>query len=879
MKTKGLILAALILLASAAALTGAGSKSSGQSAVGDIWRAVDESSIVSRGKRLIVPAAYSTVRLDGRALARTLAAAPREFTVPLRQSPAVVGLPMPDGRLARFRVEESPIMEPGLAARHPNFKTYRAQGVDDPTATARFGITPAGFHAIILSAGDTVYVDPYAQGDSVNHISYYKRDLRGDRRFECKFNDFNPSASEAGTGDGDGFQALVAPNAGTLRTYRLALAVTGEYTMYFSELLDGDEVKKDKAFAAMTATMNRVNGIYEREFSVRMVFINDERNIIYTNPATDPYPNDPLGLTLIDINQVVLDTPKPAGPVGEGNYDIGHLMSTGFGGVAYLRSVCNRGDPAVPADGTNAGGYTGLNTPEGDGFDIDFVAHEMGHQFGGNHTFNGQTGSCSGTNRAAAAAYEPGSATTIMGYAGICGVQDLQPHSDADFHVKSLEEVTAFIKNAGTGGNCATRTAVENAAPTADAGPDYTIPKNTPFTLTAAATDPDAGDVLTYDWEEYDLGPASTPGNDHDAVSARPIFRSYLPTTNPSRTFPSLRYVLDNANTPPASYDCGRPDDIIDGPQPCLTGEVLPQIQRTMRFQVTTRDNRAAGGGVDSDEMQVNVREDAGPFLVTAPNTGVAWAGNTSQTVTWDVANTTAAPINAALVKISLSADGGQTFPYVLAASTANDGSEVVTVPNAPTGAARIKVEAVGNIFFDISNRNFSITLDETACVTNHALAANGATATASSTYPDRDYAASGAIDGDRTGADWAAGGGWNDATYGLWPDWLQVTFDGPKTLNLIRVVTLQNDFQSPAEPTPAMTGDLYGLLDYEVQYMDADGGWVTVPGGNITGNNLVMRGFVFPDITTQSIRVLVHKAREDFSRVVEVEAYGCPVQ
>jgi hypothetical protein len=328
MKTKGLILAALTLLAAAAALTGTGSKSSGQSLAGDIWRAVDESSIVSRGKRLIVPAAYHTVRLNGRALAQTLAAAPKEFAVPLRQSPAVVGLPMPDGRLARFRVEESPIMEPGLAARHPTFKTYRAQGLDDPTATARFGITPAGFHAIVLSAGDTVYIDPYAQGDAVNHISYYKRHLRGDRRFECKFNDFNPSASEAGTGDGDDFQSLVAPNAGKLLTYRLALAVTGEYTMYFSELLDSDEVKKDKAFAAMTATMNRVNGIYEREFSVRMVFINDERNIIYTNPATDPYPNDPVGLTLIDINQVVLDTPKPAGPVGEGNYDIGHLMST-----------------------------------------------------------------------------------------------------------------------------------------------------------------------------------------------------------------------------------------------------------------------------------------------------------------------------------------------------------------------------------------------------------------------------------------------------------------------------------------------------------------------------------------------------------------------
>jgi hypothetical protein len=246
--------------------------------------------------------------------------------------------------------------------------------------------------------------------------------------------------------------------------------------------------------------------------------------------------------------------------------------------------------------------------------------------------------------------------------------------------------------------------------------------------------------------------------------------------------------------------------------------------------------------------------------------------------VTWDVANTTSAPINAALVKISLSVDGGQSFPHVLAESTANDGSEVVNVPNAPTGAARVKVEAVGNIFFDISDQNFSITLDEAACVTNHALAANGATASASSVYGGRDYPASAAIDGLRAGANWEQGGGWNDGTRDLWPDWLEVNFGGAKTISLVRVFTVQNDFRDPVEPTATTPANLYGIQDFDVQYWDGDS-WETVPGGEVRSNALAMRTLVLPGITTEKIRVMVTGAREHFSRITEVEAFGCDAQ
>ena len=879
MKYKGIIIAVVILTLVTIGLSGVGFSSraqTGNTASGEIWRVIDERSILSTGARVIIPRAYRTVRLNKSELAQVLAQAPLEFTAAARSKQVVLRVPMPDGTLSRFRIEDSPIMEPGLAARFPNIKTYRGQGIDDPTATARFDMTPAGFHGIILSAGDTVYIDPYAKGDTTNYISSFKRDLTNNPHYECRFDDFDADAPSSPF-SGDEAAPNVAPHAGTLRTYRLALAVTGEYTLYHApDLLEADASRKQKALTALTTTLNRVNSIYERDVSVRMILVEDELEVVYTNPATDPYPNDPVGISMLVANQVNLDAPEPVGPIGEGNYDIGHVMSTGFGGVAFLESVCQRGEPDVPGDGENAGGYTGLDTPEGDGFDIDFVAHEMGHQFGGNHTFNGQTGSCSGTNREPTAAYEPGSATTIMGYAGICGAQDLQPHSDADFHVKSLEEIIAFTGGNGLtlqrdGDSCSTKTTINNTAPSVNAGADYNIPKNTPFTLTATGSDAD-GDTVTYDWEEYDLGPAATAGNDRDSDGQpRPIFRSYLPTTNPTRTFPKLQYILNNANTPPTTYDCGR-----GAAEPCLTGEVLPQITRTMNFQVTVRDNRAAGGGVNSDLALVNVNDNSGPFLVTQPNTAVTWEGNSSQTVTWDVANTTAAPVNAANVRISLSTDGGNTFPIVLTESTPNDGSEAVTVPNINTTTARVKVEAIGNIFFDISNTNFTINPGQVVCtITNVALSSVGALASASSTYINGGYPPFSANDGEHKGLNWGNNGGWNDSTRDIWPDSLDITLNSTQTISEIRVYTLQNDYRNPVEPTLLTPADFYGIEDFNVEYWDGDS-WETVTGGNVTGNDKAMRIFAFAPVTTSKIRVVVTKARMNWSRITEVEAFGC---
>ena len=623
-----------------------------------LWQDVDEASLDAPDDyRVLTPGTYRTLRLDEVALAALLDQAPREFTDDARGRKVVLSLPLPEGGFGRFRIEDSPIMEEALAAQFPELRTFRGQGIDDPSATLRLDWTPNGLHAMVLRAGTTLFIDPRTTGDTAHYVAYDKKDYQ--RRVPP---DFRCGVS----GERIVTDARLAPPqtdapGSTLQVYRLALAATGEYTAFHGGTVNA-------GMAAITTTMNRVNGVYERDLAVRMVLVANNSLVVYTNASTDPYTNN-NGSTMLGQNQTNLTN-----VIGSANYDIGHVFSTGGGGVAGLGVVCSAGNKAR--------GVTGNGAPVGDGFDIDYVAHEMGHQFGGNHTFNGTTGSCNG-NRAASAAYEPGSGSTIMPYAGICGAEDLQPHSDDYFHSKSLLEISAFL--AAGGAACDQASATGNGVPTVDAGAAFTIPSGTPFTLTATGSDPN-GDPLTFTWEEYDLGAASPPNTDN---GNRPIFRSFNPTTSPSRTFPMLSDILSNTAT---------------------LGESLPTTTRTMTFRVTARDNRSGGGGFATDTTTVTSRADAGPFVVTAPNTAVSWPQNSTQTVTWNVANTAAAPVGAANVRILLSTNGGNSFPTVLVASTPNDGSQPVVVPAGTTSTARIKVEAVGNVFFDVSNANFSIT-------------------------------------------------------------------------------------------------------------------------------------------------------------------------
>ena len=677
-----------VLIATAMLLLALAPFGKATSQVSEMWQNVEERSLDQNARRVIVPMTYRTVRLDRSVLTGLLASAPMEFTRHPSQNP-IITLPMPDGSLARFRFEQSPVVESGLSDKFPELKmTYRAQGVDDPTATSRFDWLPSGFHGIVLSPAGTILIDPYAFGNTTDYITYWKRDAAntaGD--FECHFDDSQlPSLRDAGS------PMPLVTSGSTLRTYRLALAATNEYCVAVgSNTVAG-------SLAAQVVVMNRVNGVYERDVAIHMNIVANNNLIVYAgdnnscggpcNSSNDPYTNG-NGSTMLGQNQTTCNN-----VIGSANYDIGHVFSTGGGGIAGLGVVCGS---------SKANGVTGQSLPLGDGFSIDYVAHEMGHQFGANHTFNGTSGNCGGGNRSGSHAYEPGSGITIMAYAGICGNQDLAAHSIDTFHLDSLNAIVSFTQG-GSGDSCDVPTATGNTPPTVTGPGNFNIPRDTPFVLTASATDPNGGDVITYDWQEFDLGASTTavPNTDSDG-NARPIFRCYSPTTSGTRFFPSLQYILNNANVPPSTTgSCPSAS--------CLTGELLPAITRTMVFGVVARDNRANGGGINSTTSNVSVTSTAGPFVVTAPNTGVSIPGNTNTNVTWNVANTTAAPVSAANVKISLSTDGGNTFPTVLVASTANDGSESVLIPNTPTFGGRIKVEAVGNIFFDISDANFTIT-------------------------------------------------------------------------------------------------------------------------------------------------------------------------
>ncbi|MFH1419294.1 MAG: reprolysin-like metallopeptidase, partial [Planctomycetota bacterium] len=623
-----------------------------------VWHGVTRDSLDQMaGEAWVRPEVFQAFRLDAEALAGTLAGAPLERSDETSWSRAEIALPMPDGTYARFDFVEAPIMEPELAAKFPEIRTYLGQGIQDPMASVRFDWTPAGFHAQILSPSGAVYIDPYNRDDSALHVSYYKRDYQAiTRDFCCELLRRVESPPSSGVGG-------ATPRSGeTLRTYRLACAATGEYTQYHGGTVSA-------GMAAITTTVNRVTGIYETELAIRMVLVANNDQIVYTNGGSDPYSNSD-GVAMLSQNQSNIDS-----VIGSSNYDIGHVFSTGGGGVAYLGVVC--------VNGWKAQGVTGRSAPVGDPFDVDYVAHEMGHQFGGNHTFNGSNGSCSGGNRNGPTAYEPGSGSTIMAYAGICGSDDLQDHSDPYFHSESFDEIRYYV-TVGDGDNCPATTSTGNTDPTVSAGANYTIPRSTPFTLTATGSDPD-GDTPTYCWEERDLGPqAPLSASDDGSI---PLFRSWSQTTDPSRTFPRLAELLNNT-TP--------------------IGEQLPTTSRAMAFRVTARDEQAGGGGVDFDEMQVTVDSGSGPFAVTSPNNGSeVWSG--AAAVTWNIAGTSGSPVNASQVNILLSTDGGYTYPITLAANTPNDGSESVVVPNAPTTTARVKVEGAGNVFFDISNNDFTV--------------------------------------------------------------------------------------------------------------------------------------------------------------------------
>ena len=535
----------------------------------------------------------------------------KELTLKSRGLNKTIELPNHKGELVNYQVIESSNFTEPVAKEYGFITSYNIVNNEDQSETGKLSLGIDGVHITLYSGKrPTHYIDPYTKNNKT-YISYSRANInKPTSNFECNLlNNVDITKSKKSLSRN--------ANDGTLRSYRLALSCTGEYAQFHITRQDLSSAtaaqQRAAVLSAMNTTMARVNGLFERDLAVHMniVLIAGSNLLINLDPATDNLDNDEPN-TLINQNQTLCDN-----VIGRNGYDIGHNFSTGGGGLAALGSIC--------VNGSKGEGITGLPSPTGDSFDVDFVTHEFGHQFGGNHTFNGDTG---------------------------------------------------------------------NTAPIANAGADFSIPSLTPFALKGTASDIDGNNGLTYCWEQTDNEIVISPPSRNSTGGAS--FRSQPPSTSNTRYLPSLPTVI-----------LGRTEN---------TWEVLPSFGRKLNFSLTVRDNQPGGGATDSDEMTITVTF-APPFKVTAPSTPVSWNGATTQTITWDKSATDQAPINCQNVRIKLSTDGGLTFDTVLIDSTPNDGSQDVVIPNLPTTEARIMVEAVDNIFFNVNSTNFTIVDNPTASV------------------------------------------------------------------------------------------------------------------------------------------------------------------
>ncbi|HMU33450.1 MAG: VCBS repeat-containing protein [Acidobacteria bacterium] len=592
----------------------------------------------------------------------------------------VISIPNADGDMERFEVYEDSNFDAALQARFPEIRAYSGRGLTDRFSTLKLSISPQGIQTVVFrSDAHNEFIEPFSADHKV--YSVFRRDGEsGGSPWRCTTGDvgFLTGIRDSYRLNGD-VASRPDSNAGQIKTMRLAQSCNGEYANYFGAT-SASQVAL--VLAAFNATLTRANGVYEKDLAVHLNLIDSTTNVIYYNPATDPYS------TLGNWNGELQAT--LTANIGEANYDIGHMFgaSGGGGNAGCIGCVC--------VDGQKGSGITspGDGVPQGDNFDIDYVVHEVGHQMGANHTFSF---SLEGTGRNK----EVGSGITIMGYAGITPY-DVAPHSIDTFHQTSIEQIQANLANK----TCpVTTNMTQNHPPVVSSVPNYTIPISTPFALTGSATDPD-GDSLTYQWEQNDN--ATSSGSSSPASPGKttgPNWLSFPPTASPTRYFPKMATVLAGLLVSPT----------LPGGDAVANTEALSSVSRTLNFRLTVRDNKPYVPGVTIGQTQytdsvITVTNSSGPFKVTSPNTSIQVAGGSVQTVTWNVANTTAAPVSVANVKISLSTDGGQTFPTVLLASTPNDGSADVTIPMGVTSQARVKIEAVGNVFFDVSDANFSVT-------------------------------------------------------------------------------------------------------------------------------------------------------------------------
>ena len=583
-----------------------------------------------------------------------IATVPADYFAGLLGGEHRLTLPLPDGKEVTFSLQPYDLLPADLAAKYPGIRTFKGHDEANPVETGRVDLGPQGFHAMFSHQGRMVFVDPLRNGEG--YAVYYQQDAHSRLEEEAD----RVIGSKAGT-----LARQVLVDGNERKRYVIAISAAGEYTQYHGGTVEA-------GLGAIATLLNRVNEVYQRDVAAEFQLASGNDTIIFTDAATDPFftGDDPSGSGLSDVD-VNMQVQAVAQTQGLGAFDIGHVVNTGGGGLAGLGVLCTADKSA---------GMTGSSNPVGDAFFIDYVAHEIGHQFGADHTFNGTTGSCGGGNREASQAWEPGSGSSIMAYAGICGEEDLQANSLPYFHSKSIEQMRAHM---ATVSSCGTTQSLTNNAPQVAAGNDHVIPANTPFVLKGAGTDLD-NDALSYTWEQIDLGTESFSVASMVDDGSRPLFRFVAPTSVPERTLPSLPSLLTNT---------------------LAKGEAWPATNRDLNFRLTARDGK---GGVSSDDMKIQVVNTGKAFALTSPLVTPLAAGQT-QTIDWDVAGTNAAPINCSKVDLYMTRDEGVNWT-LLAGGQPNSGSASVTIPAGSDGTARLKVACSDNLFFAISPLKLSVT-------------------------------------------------------------------------------------------------------------------------------------------------------------------------